>query len=374
MLQPSTGEVLALTSLPAYDPNAFSTGIDRSTWDALNSDSLRPLNDRAIQGRYSPGSTFKMAVAVAALEEGLITPDFRVRCGGSAVFHGRAFRCWRAGGHGSVDLREALEHSCNVYFYTLGNMVGVDRINKWATRLGLGVPSGIDLPSEVTGLVPSTAWKKQVVGEPWYPGETISVAIGQGQVSVTPVSLAVMMATLANGGTKVTPHLLKSVDDGSGWRPIEAPAPDASIRLSPQTDAAIRDGLWRVVNAAGTGRRAAIAGHDVVGKTGTAQVISLDGGRSAAGRTTLDLRDHGWFVFFAPKDSPQIAGVVFAEHGQSGSALPIARHALDTFFAKMEGRELPPPPALVPPIAPAPSAEPDTEPVLTVDQAAAAQQ
>ncbi|MGE0702726.1 MAG: penicillin-binding protein 2 [Vicinamibacterales bacterium] len=373
MLQPATGEVLALASLPAYDPNAFSTGIDRSTWNALNSDTLRPLNDRAIQGRYSPGSTFKMAVAVAALEEGVITPDFRVRCGGSAVFHGRAFRCWRAGGHGSVDLREALEHSCNVYFYTLGNMVGVDRINKWATLLGLGVPTGIDLPSEVTGLVPSTAWKKEVVGEPWYPGETISVAIGQGQVSVTPISLAVMMATLANGGTKVTPHLLKSVDAGDGWKAIDAPAADASTRLSPQTDAAIRDGLWRVVNAAGTGRRAAIPGHDVVGKTGTAQVISLDGGRSAAGRTTRDLRDHGWFVFFAPKDNPQIAGVVFAEHGQSGSAVPIARHALDTFFAKMEGRELPPAPMLVPPVVPEPPA-PETAPVLPVDQVAAAQQ
>jgi penicillin-binding protein 2 len=378
MLQPATGEVLALTSLPAYDPNAFATGIDRSAWNALNSDSLRPLNDRAIQGRYSPGSTFKMAVAVAALEEGLVTPEFRVRCGGSAVFHGRAFRCWRAGGHGSVNMREALEHSCNVYFYTLGNMVGVDRINKWATRLGLGVPSGIDLPSEVTGLIPSTAWKKQVAGEPWYPGETISVAIGQGQVSVTPISMAVMMATLANKGVRVTPHLLKSIDDGTGWKPVDAPAPDLSTMLSPETDAAIRDGMWRVVNASGTGRRASIPGHDVVGKTGTSQVISLDGGRNAAGRTTLDLRDHGWFVFFAPKDDPQIAGVVFAEHGESGSALPIARHALETFFAKLEGRPLPAAPS--PPVdggVPAPSDStpiPEPSPAVTTGQVAAAQQ
>ncbi len=371
MLEPATGEVLAFTSLPAYDPNDFSTGIDRTTWNALNTDALRPLNDRAIQGRYSPGSTFKMAVAVAALEEGLITPDFRVRCNGSAVFHGRAFRCWRAGGHGSLNLREALEHSCNVYFYTLGNMVGVDRIHKWATRLGLGVPSGIDLPNEVTGLVPSTAWKRQATGEPWYPGETISVSIGQGQVSVTPVSLAVMMATLANGGARVTPHLLRAIDDGSGWQPVPAPPPEP-VGLHSETNEAIRDGLWRVINREGTGRRAAIPGYDVVGKTGTAQVISLDGARSAAGRTTRDLRDHGWFVFFAPRDNPQIAGVVFAEHGQSGSAVPIGRHALATFFAKREGRPLPAVPTPVAPSAPgapgaAPApAEPSPDPAVEV--------
>jgi len=355
MLEPHSGEVLAFSSLPSYDPNAFSTGIDRATWNALNSNALRPLNDRAIQGRYSPGSTFKMAVAVAALEEGLITPEFRVTCNGAGVFHGRAFRCWRAGGHGSVDLRTALEHSCNVYFYTLGNMVGVDRINKWATRLGLGVPSGIDLPNEVTGLVPSTAWKRQATGEPWYPGETISVAIGQGQVSVTPISLAVMMATLANGGHRVTPHLLKAVDNGNGWQPVAPSATDALPPFSDATDQAIRDGLWRVVNGAGTGRRAAVAGRDVVGKTGTAQVISLDGRSAAAGRTTRDLRDHGWFVFFAPKDNPQVAGVVFAEHGESGSALPIARHALETFFAKREGRPLPPVPVIETTPVPAPA-------------------
>lgn len=344
LLEPQTGEVLAFSSLPSFDPNAFSTGIDRETWNALNTDALRPLNDRAIQGRYAPGSTFKIAVAAAALEEGVITPDFRVRCTGSAVLHGHRFRCWNAAGHGSVDLREAIEQSCNVYFYTIGNMVGVDRIHTWATRLGLGVPSGIDLPSESTGLVPSVAWKRAATGEPWYPGETISVAIGQGQVSVTPISLAVMMATLANGGTRVTPHLLRAIDDGTGWTPVPAPAPQAVTPLDPATDAALRDGLWRVVNGRGTGRRARLPGYDVVGKTGTAQVISLEGGRAAAGRTTRDLRDHGWFVFFAPRDNPRIAGVVFAEHGESGSAVPIARHALDTFFAKLEGRPLPPVP------------------------------
>jgi penicillin-binding protein 2 len=354
LMDPNSGEVLAFTSLPAYDPNAFATGIDRATWSALSTDDLRPLSDRAIQGRYSPGSTFKMAVATAALEEGIITPDFRVRCSGSAVFYGRSFRCWNAGGHGSVNLREALERSCNVYFYTVGNMTGVDRIHKWATALGLGVRSQIDLPNEVEGLIPSTEWKQRSTGEKWYAGETISVSIGQGQVSVTPISMAVMMSTLANGGTRVTPHLLKAMDDGSGWKPVPPPAPQSAVMLKPETAAAIRDGLWRVVNQAGTGGRARIPGYDVAGKTGTAQVISLAGGRAAAGRTSRDLRDHGWFVFFAPAERPRVAGVVFAEHAQSGgNAAPIARHALDTFFAKQEGRALPPAPE--PPVSPSPS-------------------
>jgi penicillin-binding protein 2 len=344
LLDPTTGEVLAFTSVPAYDPNAFASGIDRATWAALNSDDLRPLNDRAIQGRYSPGSTFKMAVATAALEEGVITPDFRVFCPGHGTFFGRSFKCWKAGGHGSVDLRHAIEQSCNVYFYTIGNMTGIDKIHKWATLLGLGEMSNIDLPGENQGLVPSAEWKKQKTGEKWYAGETISVSIGQGQVSITPVSMAVYMATIANGGTRVTPHLLKAVDDGKGWKPIVPPAPQSRVAFKPATVQAIRDGLWLVVNGAGTGGRARIVGKDVSGKTGTAQVISLEGGRSARGKTTRDLRDHGWFVFFAPRDNPKIAGVVFAEHAEHGaSAAPIAKHAMETFFAKQDGTPPPPP-------------------------------
>jgi penicillin-binding protein 2 len=343
VLDPKDGAVLAFASLPAYDPNAFAAGIDRATWASLNTDELRPLNDRAIQGRYSPGSTFKMAVGLAGLEEGIITPDFRVSCAGHANFYGRDFKCWRKGGHGSVDLRHAIEQSCDVYFYTVGNMLGVDKINKWATLLGLGVKSGIDLPNEVQGLVPSTEWKREKMREKWYAGETISVAIGQGQVSVTPVSLAVYMATLANGGTRVTPHLLRAVDDGNGWKPVATPAPQSTVDMGAEKLQAIRDGLWMVVNAAGTGGTARIAGHDVSGKTGSAQVISNTG--RAAARTTKNLRDHGWFVFFAPRDNPKIAGVVFAEHGiHGGNAARIAHHILDTFFAKQDGRPLPPAP------------------------------
>ena len=361
ILDPSNGEVLAFTSIPAYDPNAFASGIDRATWASLNTDELRPLQDRAIQGRYSPGSTFKMAVAAAALEEGVITPDTKVFCPGSATFFGRPFQCWKHAGHGLMDLRHAIEQSCNVYFYTIGNMTGIDKIHKWATLLGLGEKSGIDLPNEVQGLVPSPEWKRERMKEKWYPGETISVSIGQGQVSVTPVSMAVYMATLANGGTRVTPHLLKAIDEGKGWQPVEAPAAKSKVDLHPDKLQAIRDGLWMVVNQAGTGHNAQIKGYDVAGKTGTAQVISLEGAKAAKGKTNKNLSDHGWFVFMAPRDNPQVAGVVFAEHGEHGSnAAIVARHALDTFFAKKEGRALPPPPPSK--IVPVPPAEGDDPP------------
>jgi penicillin-binding protein 2 len=316
------------------------------------------LNDRAIQGRYSPGSTFKMAVALAALEEGAITPDFQVRCNGGANFYGRFFKCWKKSGHGSVDLRHAIEQSCDVYFYTIANIVGVDKINKWATLLGLGVPSRIDLPNEVTGLVPSTKWKEEKMHEKWYAGETISVGIGQGQVSVTPVSMAVYMATLANGGTRVTPHLLKAQDEGQGWKVVPPPPPQSKVDIDPQKLQAIRDGLWMVVNAAGTGHNAQLKGpdgkpvHDVSGKTGTAQVISNQG-KLAAANSGRDLRDNGWFVFFAPRDNPQIAGAIFLEHGVHGSnAALVAHHVLDTFFAKSDGRPLPPKPEFKPNLVP----------------------
>jgi penicillin-binding protein 2 len=345
VLDPRNGEVLAFTSRPAYDPNAFAGGIDRATWAELNTDDLHPLTNRALQGKYSPGSTFKMIVGLAGLEEGVISPNFTVHCGGGATFYGRFFKCWQKGGHGTIDLRHAIEQSCDVYFYTVGNMLGVDRINKWATLFGLGVKSGIDLPNEVQGLVPSTAWKAQYTKEKkWYAGETISVAIGQGQVSVTPISLAVYAATLANGGTRVTPHLIKAMDDGNELKPVPPPAAQSQVEVSSEKLQAIRDGMWLVVNGDhGTARRAAIPGKDVCGKTGTAQVISNQG--RAAARTTKNLRDHGWFTFFAPRDNPEIAGVVFLEHGiHSANAASVAKYILLTYFAKKEGQPLPPKP------------------------------
>ena len=182
VLDPRNGEVLAFTSRPAYDPNAFAGGHRSRDVGALNTDDLRPLQNRALQGRYSPGSTFKMAVGLAGLEEGVITPNFRVHCGGGRRSTAALFACWKKGGHGTIDLRHAIEQSCDVYFYTVGNMLGVDRINKWATLFGLGVKSGIDLPNEVSGSFPRPRGRRRTKEKKWYAGETISVAIGQGQV------------------------------------------------------------------------------------------------------------------------------------------------------------------------------------------------
>ena len=365
ILDPRDGEVLSLVSLPAYDPNDFASGIDSATWAALNTDRLRPLQNRAIQGRYSPGSTFKVVVATAALEEGVVTPDFKVNCPGGASFFGRYFMCHLRGGHGLMDMRHALEKSCNVYFYTLGNMLGVDKIHKWAEKLGLAGKTGIDLPNEQESIVPSTAWKLERTGERWYPGETISVSIGQGQVTVTPASLAVMIATVANGGTRVTPHVIRAVDEGAGWKRVVAPAVADRVAFRPETLSALHDGLWMVVNASGTGGRARIPGRDVSGKTGTAQVISNQG-RQAARNSGRDLRDHGWFVFFAPRDNPQIAGVIFGEHNEHGFlGAPIAKHVIETYFAKQEGRPLP---TLAPVVPPTPALDQEVDPDTAIVQ------
>jgi penicillin-binding protein 2 len=350
VLDPRNGEVLTFVSLPAYDPNKFAVGIDAATWTSLNKDPLRPLNNRVLQNRFSPGSTFKIVVATAALEEGVATPATRVHCSGGAVFYGRYFQCHLKGGHGTLDMRGGIEKSCNVYFYTLGNMVGIDRLHKWAAILGLADRTGIDLPNEVQSIMPSTEWKRRVHKEKWYAGETISVAIGQGYVSSTPISLATMMMTVANGGTRHTPHILKAVDEGQGWKPVPPPEPKSVVRMKESTVQALHDGLWMVVNAAGTGGRARLAGRDIAGKTGTAQVISIEGAKKAKGK--MDVRDHGWFVFFAPKDNPELAGAIFTEHSQHGYyGGPIIKHIVETYYAKKEGRPLPvlvkPPPVTI---------------------------
>ena len=360
VLDPRSGEVLALVSRPAYDPNAFATGIDASAWRELLADPLNPLQNRALRGRYSPGSTFKVVMAIAALEEGVVEPHDEVVCRGGGVFYRRFFACHTT--HGSVDMTQALAQSCNTYFYRLGQSLGIDRIHKWATALGLGRMSGIDLPHEVQGLIPSRAWKRAARGERWYAGETISVAIGQGQVSVTPLSMAVMMAAVANGGQVRTPRVLRPSSPGRAGRgEVDEVRAAAGLQLAPETVATVRRGLWTAVNGVGTARRARVPGRDVIGKTGTAQVVSLSGRRAATG-SEADLRDHGWFVFAAPRDDARIAGVVFAEHGEHGYlAAPIARHVIETFFAKEEGLPLPasPLPARPPVTTVADAAQPE---------------
>jgi penicillin-binding protein 2 len=243
-------------------------------------------------------------------------------------------------------------------------MLGVDKIHEWSEKLGLVGLTGIDLPNEQESIVPSTEWKLQTTGERWYPGETISVSIGQGQVSVTPISMAVMIATVANGGTRVTPHVIRAVDEGGGWKMAAPPVGAPRTAFRPETLSALHDGLWMAVNAAGTAGRGRIPGRDVAGKTGTAQVISTQG-RLAARGSDRDLRDHGWYVFFAPKENPQIAGMIFGEHNEHGYfAAPIAKHVIETYFAKQEGRALPTLEA-----APAPDLTPEVDPdsILFVD-------
>jgi len=356
-LDPRTGEVLAMASVPSYDPNEFAVGMESAKWNALIGDPLKPLRNRTVQGTYAPGSTWKIVMAMAALEEGLITPETTFNCAGSKTIYGNSFACHRAGGHGRQNLREAIMHSCNVYFYSLGELMKVDTIHKWAARLGLVGRTGIDLPSEDASVIPSEQWKRDRFNERWYPGDTISVSIGQGYVTVTPVALARMMATIANGGTLVTPHVIRAVDHGAGWVRTENKSTVPPVSFTPDMLGAVRDGLWLAVNGpTGTARGAKLDGYDIAGKTGTAQVISLDAAKAVAGRATRDLRHHGWFVFFAPKENPEVAGVVFVEHGAtSGAATPIVRHVMDTYFAKKEGRPLPtlaPPPPKVPVTAP----------------------
>ncbi|HXG89784.1 MAG TPA: penicillin-binding protein 2 [Vicinamibacterales bacterium] len=355
-IDPNNGDVLAMTSLPAYDPNQFAVGIDTATWTGLNKDPLRPLNNRLIQGTYPPGSTFKILMAVVGLQEGIITPASRVHCSGGGTFYGRYFQCHKKGGHGSVDLRHAIEKSCNVYFYTIGARLGnkIDLVHKWAERVGLSGRTGIDLPNEVPSFIASSEWSKRVRKQPWYPGETVSVSIGQGAVAVTPIGLAMFAATIANGGTLYEPHLVREVFDGTAWKPVPRPEPRSRSSMDPEHVKAIHEGMWMVVNAAGTGGRARMPGYDVAGKTGTAQAnISLENLKRLSGDAARRFRDHGWWIFYAPSTKPEIAGVVFTENSEHGYlGAPIAKHVLETYFAKKEKRPLP---VLTDPNAPSPT-------------------
>jgi penicillin-binding protein 2 len=342
LIDPNNGEVLAMTSQPEFDPNDFATGVDKAKWQALVNDPMRPLQDRLLQGRFSPGSTFKIVMALAALDQGIITPDFKVTCNGSINLYNHLFHCDKKEGHGTLDLRHALEQSCDVYFYQLASMMKIDTIRDYAEKLGLVGRTNIDLPSEVENIIPSTEWKMKTTGDKWYAGETISVGIGQGPVTVTPVSLAVMISEIANGGTRVTPHVVRAVDEGQGWTNVAAAPPREIFPMRPDVLEPVRDGLWLAVNGAGTGVAAKVAGHDVVGKTGTAQVVSTETAKALRG-SGVNVNDNSWFVFYAPREHPTIAGVIFAEHAGWGAtgAAPIARYALETYFAKQEKRALP---------------------------------
>jgi len=322
-LDPRTGEILAMASTPAYDPNEFATGVDASLWASLATDPLTPLMNRVIQGTYSPGSTFKIIASTAALEEGLITPATTFYCPGYLAVYNTVFHCANPRGHGVMDLRHAIANSCNVYFYQVGIRLEIGRLAKWAKLMGLGAPTGIDLPHEGSGLMPSPEWKMRVFKTPWYAGETVSVAIGQGQVSATPLQMARVVAVIANGGRLVHPHLARM---GAGT--AEAPVP---LGIHPETIAAVREGM-RAVVAEGTGWRARLQTVEVCGKTGSAQVVSKS--RLEKSPDAHELLPHGWFLAFAPADDPKIALAVLVEHGRSGgeSAAPVARQILAHYF------------------------------------------
>jgi penicillin-binding protein 2 len=328
-LDPETGEILALTSVPAYDPNAFATGVDPAAWQGLSTDPQTPLMNRVIQGQYAPGSIFKIVMAAAALEEGVVTRSSAFFCPGYLSIFDTVFRCNKPVGHGMVNLHKALAQSCNVYFYHVGARLEIDRIARWARRLGLGAPAGIDLPHEVSGLVPSSEWKLRTQKVPWYAGETISVAIGQGQVTATPLQLVRLVAAVANGGRLVTPHLVRAV----GGQRVDPP-PARPVGIRPEALALVRDGLCAVVNEGGTGWRAQLSDVAVCGKTGSAQVVASRSRQPAA----HDTLPHAWFVAFGPREKPRIAVAVLVEHGGSGgeSAAPVAREILARFFRSHE--------------------------------------
>jgi len=324
-LDPKTGEVLALVSAPAYDPNLFTRRVTRSEWDEILTDPHRPLNNRVLQNLYSPGSTWKPFMAYAILKHG-IDPKERVFCPGGLTFYGRPFRCH--GKHGSVDLATALQVSCDSYFYTMGKRLGIDAIAETGKHFGFGRPSGIDLAHEKGGIVPSSEWSVAVRKHPWYAGETISVAIGQGPVLISALQLARAICGIANAdGALPTPHLFHIGENvRTGERFVYRPAVKESVSWTGLPRDVVLDGLWRVVNQpGGTAYGSRVAGIDMCGKTGSVQVV----GQKEAKKGHLlpeQLRDHGWFVAFAPKEDAQIAVAVLAEHGEHGAsaAAPLA--------------------------------------------------
>ncbi len=340
-LQVDTGEVLAMASSPRFDPNIFTGDLSAQEWSDIVSGPGKKLNNRAMQGTYPPGSTFKTIMGIAALEEGVVGPHETVYCPGHYTFGGRRFHCHKRSGHGNVDLKQAIIQSCDVYFYVVGQRLGVDRIHDYANRFGLGHATGIDLYHERPGLVPSTAWKKKrfegTEQEKWYPGETLSVAIGQGANLATPLQMAVATAAISNGGKVFKPQLLKGIYGAEGTFQDESFSPEVVGKLSAQKRSLklVQDAMVGVVHAEkGTARRARLPeewGIRVAGKTGTSQVVSL-----AKKGESKKYEHHAWFIGYAPADKPEIAVAALIENGGHGgvAAAPVVRQVLEAYFRK----------------------------------------
>jgi penicillin-binding protein 2 len=331
VLDPKNGNILALASSPTFSPEAFERGLTIQEWQKLNQDKNHPMENRAARGQYPPGSTFKIVMAVAGLEENVITPGTVIYCNGSLPVGNHVFHCWFKGGHGTVDLHRALVESCDVYFYEVGRLLGVDRIAKWSKRFGLGDPTGTDLDKEVPGLVPSTAWKQKRYHQAWREGDTMSVAIGQGYNLTTPLQMARVVAAIANGGIVYKTHLVEKVENPAGEILYQAkPEVQSRLQASPATLETVRQALVGVVSETkGTGRTARLPHIQVAGKTGTAQVVALDPDDPKKKRSART-EDHAWFVAYAPAGEPRLAVTVLVEHGGHGGsdAAPLARRVI----------------------------------------------
>ncbi len=326
MMDPRNGEILAMAATPSFNPNTFTPRISPDAWNALNTDPDHPLQNRAVQNVYPPGSIFKLVMAEAGLDEGFVDDGTHVICQGAAIFYGSVRHCWRATGHGYMDLQNAIKNSCNIFFYTLGQRMGIDVISRHAKALGFGSRTGIDLPTESIGIVPP--------GAKWFPGETISVAIGQGPIGATPLQVLRAVSAIATDGKLVTPHLLKGAEGGNNpekW-------PEQQLAIQPENARKIRAGMWDSVNSYGTGAAACLPGLDICGKTGTVQIISADHKKEL---TTIQdaFENHAWFAGFASRDNPEVALVVFLEHGGGGgvAAAPLAKEMFRAYFAKKNG-------------------------------------
>jgi penicillin-binding protein 2 len=322
-LDPRNGEILAMVSRPAYDANRFTGRISRTDWDAMASDPHKPLLNRAIQAQLAPGSTFKPIMAIAGLETGVIDDETHFHCSGGASFYGHYYACHIRGGHGDISLHRGIAQSCDVYFYNVGNRLGIDRIAQYAELAGIGHRTGIDLPNETQGTMPSTKWKLRLARQKWYAGETISVAIGQGAVTVSPLQIAEALGGLGVGGKWYQPHLVNG----------QPATLSREGKFKPENLEQVISGTSAVVNEGGTGRAAALPTIEVCGKTGTAQVASSNLTRGAKMKSAL--ANHAWFVGFAPRKNPEIVVVALFENGEeSSNAVPIVRDVLKAYFDK----------------------------------------
>jgi penicillin-binding protein 2 len=342
VMDPQTGQILALASSPSFDPNIFVDGMSHEQWDALVSNPLRPLENKAVQGEYPPGSTFKIVTAMAGLEEGVIDKDTTIFCPGYYKYGNRVYRCWKHSGHGDVNVIKALAQSCDVFFYQVGQKLGVDRLSMYAVASGLGSPTHINLDHEAKGLIPSVQWKKRRMGADWQGGETLSVAIGQGYDLATPLQMLALISAVGNGGKLYKPLILKSVRVPGGAVVLESkPQLVGKLPVSRQNLEIIREGLKEVVNnPKGTAWHAAhIEGLDISGKTGTSQIVGRSSERNVSKKEPSNqFEPHAWFVAYAPSDNPKIAVSVIIEHGGHGSsaAAPIAKEIIETYLGHPE--------------------------------------